>query len=167
VPTRTAGTFFRQDRVSHPSKCFNKDGTFAASMRETPRALFARTFGTVDPDAEPRGQRLKRSVLDAVVDQSKFYPGDNAPLGAAPKARLSDHLDRVREYERRASAVAEASPRRTDPYPPPDSKIPHGGPAEPGGEWRLLADGLADGAGGAEARRRATGGSSAGRAGSG
>ena len=153
VPTLVAGTFFRRDRVSRHSKCFNKDGTVAAAMQETPRDLFGRIFGTIDSDADPRRQRLKRSVLDSVVDQSKFYAGDNSPLGAASKARLSDHLDRIREYERRAFQMAEESPHRgKTPNPPPNSKIPHGGVADPGGEgiditlealtaeWRLLAD---------------------------
>lgn len=102
VPTVVAGTFFRRDRVSRHSRCFNKDGTVAATMQETPRELFGRIFGTIDSDADPRRQRLKRSVLDSVADQSKFYSGDNSPLGAASKARLADHLDRIREYERRA-----------------------------------------------------------------
>jgi hypothetical protein len=153
VPTLIAGTFFRRDRVSRHSKCFNKDGTVAAAMQETPRDLFSRIFGTIDSDNDRRRRRLKRSVLDSVVDQSKFYAGDNSPLGAASKARLADHLDRIREYERRAFQMAEESPhRRKAPNPPPDSKIPHGGEADPGGEgiditledltaeWRLLAD---------------------------
>lgn len=153
VPTLVAGTFFRRDRVSRHTKSFHKDGTVAAAMQETPRDLFGRIFGTIDSDADPRRRRLKRSVLDSVVDQSRFYAGDNSPLGAASKARLADHLDRIREYERRAFQMVEMLPhRRKAPNPPPDSKLPHGDVADPGGEgiditladltaeWRLLAD---------------------------
>jgi hypothetical protein len=153
VPTLVAGTFFRRDRVSRHSKCFNKDGTVAATMQETPRELFGRIFGEIGSDADPRRQRLKRSILDSVAEQSKFYAGDNSPLGAASKARLADHLDRIREYERRAFRMAEESPnRRKAPSTPPASKLVHGGEADPGGEgiditldeltteWRLMAD---------------------------
>jgi hypothetical protein len=153
VPTLVAGTFFRRDRVSRHTKSFNKDGTVAAAMQETPRELFTRIFGTIEADNDPRRQRLRRSVLDAVVEQIQFYTGENSPLGQASKARLADHLDRIREYERRAFQMAEQSPRRRQTPPlPPESTIPHGGEADPGGEgiditleelvseWRLQAE---------------------------
>ncbi|MEX0718336.1 MAG: DUF1552 domain-containing protein [Planctomycetaceae bacterium] len=153
VPTIVAGTFFRRDRVSRHSKCFNKDGTVAAPMQETPRELFGRLFGEIDSDDDPRRQRLRRSVLDSVVEQARFYTGDGSPLGAESKVRLADHLERIREYEQRAFQMDEKSPRRRSaPSPPPESTIPHGGVADPGGEgiditledlvgeWRLLAD---------------------------
>jgi hypothetical protein len=89
-------------------------------------------------------------VLDAMVSQYRFFSGANSPLGAASKGRLKDHLDRVREYERRAY-----SPRidaRSAPLEPPPSRLAHGGAADPGGEgiditldeltseWRLMSD---------------------------
>lgn len=153
VPTVIAGTFFRRDRLSRHSKSFNKDGTVAATMQEQPRDLFSRIFGTIDADNDPRRQRLRRSVLDSVIEDSKFYAGDNSPLGSASKARLADHLDRIREYERRAFQMAEESPhRKNQPAIPPKSRLLHGGAADPGGEgiditledltneWRLQAD---------------------------
>jgi hypothetical protein len=85
-----------------------------------------------------------------VVDQYKFYSGVNSPLGATSKARVVEHLERIREYEQRAFAmkgkVAGA------PTLPAESKLLHGGSADPGGEgiditldelsseWRLMAD---------------------------
>lgn len=153
VPTIIAGTFFRRDRVSRHSKSFNQDGTVAAAMQEQPRELFDRIFGSVAADrADPRRDRLRRSVLDSVVEQAQFYTGDNSPLGAASKARLSDHLDRIREYEQRAFAMEDKTARRDQPDMPPPSNLLHGGEADPGGEgidltlddlvteWRLLAD---------------------------
>ena len=151
VPTLVAGTFFRRSRVSRYIHSYNPDGTVAAMMQERPREVFERVFGTIDTGkSNPRRDRMKRSVLDTMVDQYKFYTGANSPLGSASKARVREHLDRIREYEQRAYAMkqlAAGAPQR-----PPASKLAHGGPADPGGEgidmalddltseWRLLAD---------------------------
>jgi hypothetical protein len=156
VPTLIAGTYFRRDdRLTRYVHSFNEDGTAAAAMQEKPQDLFERIFGSapMPPEASnDRRQRLRRSVLDAVVDQSKYYAGANSPLGAASKARLADHLDRIREYEQRAFAVEENVSARCQPEEPPGSKLIHGPAADPAGEgiditldeliaeWRLLAD---------------------------
>lgn len=155
VPTLVAGTFFRRSRVSRYVHSNNPDGTVAASMQERPRDVFDRVFGTIVlPDGaegdDARRQRIKRSVLDSVVDQYRHYTQPNSPLTAASKARLKDHLDRVREFEQRAYAMRH--PRKNLPAAPPRSNLPHAGLADPGGqgldmklddlvtEWRLLAD---------------------------
>ena len=152
VPTLVGGTFFRRSRVSRYVHSYNLDGTVAGIMQERPRDLFERVFGTVSTgiDSDARRQRLKRSALDAVVDQYKFYTGVNSPLGKASKARVADHLDRIREYEQRAYAMKHAA--KDAPKSPPISKLAHGGKADPGGEgidmtvedltteWRLMAD---------------------------
>lgn len=152
VPTLVGGTFFRRSRVSRYVHSYNQDGTVAGIMQERPRDLFERVFGTVSTgnDADARRQRLKRSALDSVVDQYRFYTGVNSPLGAASKARVADHLDRIREYEQRAYAMKHSS--KSGPELPPRSKLAHGGKADPGGEgidmtvddltteWRLMAD---------------------------
>ena len=153
VPTLVAGTFFRRSRLSRYVHSYNEDGTAAATMQERPRDLFARVFGIVNPagtGADPREERLKRSVLDSVVDQYRYYTGDNSPLGAASKARIAEHLDRIREYERRAFELKGKHPN--SPEVPAASRLLHGGEADPGGEgiditleeltqeWRLMAD---------------------------
>lgn len=154
VPTLVAGTFFRRSRVSRYVHSFNADGTAAGAMQEKPRDLFDRVFGNLDVfdknDPDWREKRLKRSVLDAVVDQYRGYTGPNSPLGGASRARIADHLDRIREYEQRAFAMKDkAAPLANIP---PASQVPHGDTADPGGqgiditldelttEWRLLAD---------------------------
>jgi hypothetical protein len=157
IPALVAGTYFRRnDRPVRYVHSFHDDGTAAGAMQEQPSELFERIFGAA-PAAEgaatdPRSQRLRRSVLDSVVEQSKFYTGDRSPLGAASKSRLADHLDRVREYERRAFEMDEQIAQRCRPDRPGDSPLLHGGQADPGGEgiditldelipeWRLLAD---------------------------
>lgn len=154
VPTLLAGTFFRRnDRLSRYVQSFNDDGTPAAAMQERPRDLFDRVFGTYGLDeSAPDAQRhrLQRSVLDSVMEQYKFYTGANSPLGAASKARVADHLDRIREFEQRAYAMEARDPNA--PQLPPRSKLIHGSEADPGGEgiditlaeliegWRLMAD---------------------------
>ncbi len=92
------------------STAITSDGTVAATMQEKParplqpglrhhprrRRRFRRRASR---------RRLKRSVLDSVVDDYRFYTGANSPLGATSKARIADHLDRIREFEQRAFAM--------------------------------------------------------------
>ena len=101
VPTLVGGTFFRRSRVCRYVHSFNPDGTVAATMQEKPRDLFERVFGTVakaGDAADDNAQRLRRSVLDAVVDEYKYFTSVHSPLGATSKARVSEHLERIREY---------------------------------------------------------------------
>ena len=152
VPTLIGGTFFRRSRVSRFVHSYNPDGSVAATIQEKPRDLFARVFGTINAEkgSDARRLHLKRSVLDSVVGQYRYYTGENSPLGAASRARVADHLDRIREYEQRAYKMKTTDPRA--PELPERSKLKHGGEADPGGEgiditleeltteWRLMAD---------------------------
>lgn len=153
VPTLCAGTYFRRSRLSRFVHSYNADGTVAARMQERPRDVFDRLFGTLEietGDLDARKRRLRRSVLDSVVDQYRFYKGPNSPLGSASKARIAEHLDRVREFEQRAYEMKDRNP--DEPNLPPRSRLAHGGQADPGGqgidmkladltqEWRLMAD---------------------------
>ena len=153
VPTLMGGTFFRRSRVGRYVHSYNMDGTVAATIQEKPRDLFDRVFGSISVaanDTDIRRKRLKRSVLDSVVDDYKFYIGANSPLGSSSKARVADHLDRIREFEQRAFALKEKNSNA--PKIPPRSELLHGGSADPGGmgiditfdelttEWRLMAD---------------------------
>ena len=152
-PTLIGGTYFRRSRLGRYVHSYNYDGTVAAAIQETPRALFDRVFGKITfSDAEPdeRREQLRRSVLDSVVGQYQHFAGMNSPLGAQSRARLADHLDRIRELEQRAFAAKEKDPN--EPQLPPRSRVAHGGYADPGGEgidmpldeltseWRLMAD---------------------------
>ncbi|MGF1578444.1 MAG: DUF1552 domain-containing protein [Gemmataceae bacterium] len=151
VPTLLAGTFFRRSRLSRYVHSYKNDGTAAARMQETPRELFTRIFGEAPMEGnegDARRLRLRRSVLDSVVNQYRTYTGPNSPLGAASRARVADHLERIREFEVRAFRLRDS---RT-PERPAASRLPHGGRADPGGEgiditlaqltteWRLMAD---------------------------
>lgn len=152
VPTLVGGTFFRRSRVSRYVHSYKADGTVAAAMMEKPKDVFTRVFGNVaiETGNDFDTDRMKLSVLDSVVDQYRYFTGNNSPLGSTSKSRMADHLDRIREYEQRAYAMTD----KIDGAPgmPPDSKVPHGGQADPGGqgiditlkelteEWRLMAD---------------------------
>ena len=152
VPTLIGGTYFRRSRVGRYLHSYNLDGTVAGTMQEKPRDLFDRVFGVVNAgtDGDARKQRLKRSVLDSVVDQYKFYTGANSPLGSASKTRVAEHLERIREYELRAFEMKHRNSE--GPKLPPQSKVLHGGQADPGGqgiditleelttEWHLMAE---------------------------
>lgn len=153
VPTLVGGTFFRRSRVSRYVHSYNHDGTVAATIQEKPRDLFDRVFGSLaltGDNKDAREERLRRSVLDTVVDQYRFYTGSNSPLSSASRARVADHLDRIREYEQRAFEMKESAPNA--PELPARSILAHGGQADPGGEgidmkledltseWRLMAD---------------------------
>ena len=154
VSTLMGGTFFRRSRVGRYVHSYNHDGTVAATIQEKPRDMFERVFGEISitgDGQDVRQRRLKRSVLDSVVEEYRFFTGTNSPLGATSKARVADHLDRIRELEERAFALKDKKSPNS-PSLPPRSNIPHGGPADPGGqgidikleeltlEWRLMAD---------------------------
>jgi hypothetical protein len=157
VSTLVGGTFFRRSRLSRYVHSYNSDGTVAATMQEKPRDVFERVFGGIEElpakdiaEDSPRARqlRLKQSVLDSVVDQYKALAGQTSPLSGASRARIADHLDRIREFEQRAFQMRHV---RVPPQPPA-SEVPHGGEADPGGEgiditleeltteWRLMAD---------------------------
>ena len=153
VPALIAGTYFRRnDRIVRYVHSFHEDGSPAGKMQEQPRDLFERVFGTVPlPDnPDPRRLRQRRSVLDSVMAQYRYYTGANSPLGTASKARVADHLERIREYEQRALATGRKTVKK--PAIPDKSRLLHGGEADPGGEgidlrledlvaeWRLMAD---------------------------
>ena len=152
VPTLIGGTYFRRSRVGRYLHSYNLDGTVAGIMQEKPRDLFDRVFGVINVEdgGDTLKRRLKRSVLDSVVNQYKYFTGASSPLGSASKTRVAEHLDRIREYELRAFDLK----ARTENAPqlPPISQVRHGGQADPGGqgidiglkeltyEWRLMAD---------------------------
>ena len=156
IPTLIAGTYFRRSRVGRYVHSYNPDGTVAATIQETPRQLFDRVFGRIgDSDTESaRRRRIRRSVLDAVVDQYKQAAGSRSPLSADSRQRIGQHLERVREYERRVFAPqhGEGPDAIRSLSPPPESELAHGGSADPGGEgiditidqltteWHLMAD---------------------------
>jgi len=159
IPTLLMGTYFRRSRPSRYIHCWNEDGSPADVPRESPRELFNRVFGedptmvdTDDPVAARR-QRYRRSILDSVVGQYRHWQSDASNLGTRSRARIADHLDRVREHEMRVFGMeTPGGDTCMVPGEPGASGIPHGDTADPDGqgiditlsdlvgEWRLMAE---------------------------
>ena len=127
VPTLIGGTFFRRSRVGRYVHSYNMDGTVAATIQEKPRDVFERVFGSIsipsDGEKDSHQRRLKRSVLDSVVEDYRFYTGANSPLGSSSKARVADHLDRIREFEQRAFAMKSKLPNAPELPPRQSSRM--------------------------------------------
>jgi hypothetical protein len=155
LPTLLMGTYFRRSRPARYIHSWNDDGSPADLPLETPIDLFTRIFGadpTMDDDDPEvaRRKRYQRSILDSVIEQYKHWTGEASGLGPASRARIADHLDRVREYEQRLFGELPAG--CVVPSTPADSTLPHNGEADPDGEgiditvdelvseWRIMAD---------------------------
>ena len=153
IPTLLAGTWFRRSRPGRYIHSWNEDGSPADLPYERADELFTRIFGEgkvgeLTPEQERR-LRYRRSILDSVVGQYQHLKSDASKLGTESKARISDHLDNIREHELR---VFGDGPDCSIPNEPGASAVPHGAVADPDGEgvdltvaqltteWRLIAD---------------------------
>jgi len=154
IPTLAMGTYFRRaDRPYRYLHSWNADGSPAAQAIDDPRDLFDRIFGSAEPEpTDTRDQRLRQSVLDSVLEQYRHYQSDASNLGVASRAKIADHLDRIREHEVRVFGDGTDGGTCTEPSRPPRSDLPLGAAADPGGEgvdvtldglvdhWRLMSD---------------------------
>lgn len=108
-PTRlsslSAGLWFTYGAPSRYVCHWNYDGSPGPAPIRRPSRLFAQLFGepdvgTGDPDPA-RSARIKRSILDTVLEEYRFAIGERSYLGAASKAKLQIHLDGIRNVEQR------------------------------------------------------------------
>ena len=151
IPSVLMGTYFRRSRPARYINCWREDGSPAALPQEQPRDLFTRLFGS-DPslgDDDANRRRQRQSVLDSVTEQYRHFTSEASNLGVSSRARIADHLERIREYELRAFGDGPACER---PVEPSESPLPQGSSADPGGdgidvtledlvgEWRIMAD---------------------------
>jgi hypothetical protein len=118
-------------------RVFNPDGSPRTPIKR-PSEVFDRVFGSVepppmdpdpgmsDPEAEAarRAARIRRSVLDTVVEQYRHYRGDRSPLGAASKLKIEQHLTSIREIETQLAPADEIID---------DGSVDDGGPGGGGG----------------------------------
>jgi hypothetical protein len=107
--TLSVATYFRRNGYFKRYRCFNQDGTRAVDAFEDPRKTFQAVFGDLqnpevaddgDPEAA-RKWRFERSILDTVIGEYQHFTSEASNLGQASIARLRDHLERLRELERR------------------------------------------------------------------
>src|SRR5690606_29728060 len=120
VPTllgsKSVGMWVRTGSVSQYTRHWNHDGSPGERPERRPSRIFEQMFGGQIPNdgvGEPdpalvTERHLKRSVLDAVVNEYKHYTGDASPLGADSKAKLAVHLDNIRNVEKRLAPTEEA-----------------------------------------------------------
>ena len=128
IGTLAAGSFFRRSHGLYQRiRCWNEDGSRVVEPIESPVELYRELFGTETPgvdEASLRAQRLRRSVLDTVMEDYRHYTQDAAGLSTGSRNRLRDHLERVRELERRLFPDA---PRTCDTPTSPDAPdLPYG-----------------------------------------
>jgi len=130
IPTLAMG-FYGSYRIREEHwrrvKSWKNDGSPSEIPKSYPSDLFKRIFGNnpalgnaemqdnTQKDAAARLARRRKSVLDSVMPQYQTLKADAGGLGAASRARLSDHFERLREYEQRSFAVPDPS----KPAPPP------------------------------------------------
>lgn len=151
------GSFFRRKIESDQSltrfvHCWNEDGTPVDLPIETPTALFARIFGEGPIGEGPddlKAKHYERSVLDSVLAQYQHYQGDASNLGAASRSKIADHLDKIREMEKKLFPEGYSCEVPTDPGA---LALLHGQDVDAGGggpaldidewttHWRSMAD---------------------------
>lgn len=115
IGSKSVGMWFRTGSVSQYTRHWNWDGSPGERPERRPTRIFEQLFGSLNPDTTPgttdpavvKERHVKRSVLDAVVGEYQHYTSDASPLGAASKAKLSVHLDNIRNVEMRLAPVEE------------------------------------------------------------
>jgi Protein of unknown function (DUF1552) len=109
-PTRissvSAGLWFTYGAPSRYVCHWNYDGSPGPAPERRPSRLFTRLFGELTPGASldpapARSARVKRSILDTVLEEYHFAISDRSYLGAESKAKLKIHLDGIRNVEQR------------------------------------------------------------------
>lgn len=138
VSTLMMGSFFRRKLENDLSltrfvHCWKDDGSPVDVPIENPADLFERIFGGASGGSDPvdlKAKHYERSVLDSVLGQYEHYTGPASPLGASSRSKVADHLDKVRELEKKLfpeQLLCET--------PPPPGELPllHGQDVDGGG----------------------------------
>ncbi len=118
--TMSMGTFHREGGFIRHVHSWGSDLSPAAIPIEDPATLFDRLFANTDlpsntaDEATLRAERLKRSVLDSVLDSYRHYQGERSPLGMEQRTQLGNHLDRLRQLEQRVFKAVEQNCAKPD-----------------------------------------------------
>jgi hypothetical protein len=156
INTLMMGSFFRRNLENNASltryvHCWKENGTPVDLPIETPADLFARVFGEAPPTGpeDLKARHYDRSVLDSVLEQYQHYTGEASGLGAGSRSRIQDHLDKVRELEKKLFPDDLGC---TAPVMPGDLPLLHGQAVDNGGGgpelfvdewvpwWQTMAD---------------------------
>ncbi|MEM9194271.1 MAG: DUF1552 domain-containing protein, partial [Myxococcota bacterium] len=110
VRSLVAGTYTRQDGNSRHIHSWIGPNLPTAQPTENPQQLFEQAFGSFMPPTDPgmgvdpvavKQARYERSILDSALEQYRYVTSDAFGLSEESKAKVSVHLERVRELERR------------------------------------------------------------------
>lgn len=113
IGSKSMGMWFRTGSVSQYTRHWNWDGSPGERPERRPTRIFEQLFGGVQNPTDPadpevvKERHVKRSVLDAVMDEYRHYTSEASPLGAASKAKLGVHLDNIRNVEQRLAPTEE------------------------------------------------------------
>jgi hypothetical protein len=127
IGSKSVGMWFRTGSVSQYTRHWNQDGSPGERPERRPTRIFEQLFGDLTPPgmgnpedpAAVRARHMKRSVLDSVIGEYKHFTGDASPLGAESKAKLSVHLDNIRNVEQRLAPGEEMVDEMVDSCEPP------------------------------------------------
>ena len=147
------GVYFGRSEAYRYIHSWNNDGSKTEDPLKTPRKLFDRIFGSAAPEpevneadqaAQMRESALKKSVLDAVLDDYKRFKSDAGGLSKASRARLGLHLDRIYDIEKKITAQPAAAGAVCRDVQPPEVKVIDNkrniNPQEWMNQWKAMVD---------------------------
>lgn len=106
APVLVSGLWWRRGACDAQAlRVYNPDGTARPPIKR-PSEVFDQLFGSIlppDPDgdleAQKRELRIRRSILDTVMEQYRSLRSDRSYLGAESKLKIEQHLNSIREIE--------------------------------------------------------------------
>ncbi len=106
APVLASGLWWRRGGCDAQAlRVYNADGTARLPIKR-PSEVFDTLFGSSfvpepsdDLDAQRRDLRLRRSVLDTVLEQYSSLRSDRSYLGRESKLKIEQHLNSIREIE--------------------------------------------------------------------
>ncbi|MEM9487621.1 MAG: DUF1552 domain-containing protein [Myxococcota bacterium] len=131
APTLASGLWWRRGACDAQAlRVYNPDGTGRPPIKR-PSEVFDQVFGSIvppddggDSEAQRRELRIRRSILDTVMDQYQSLRSDRSYLGAESKLKIEQHLNSIREIEQQlapsddiidSGTTCEAGDRPDDP----------------------------------------------------
>ena len=106
VPIMSAGMWSRTGAVPQYMRHWNSNGSAGMRPERRPSAVFDRLFGSFNPGSSGETnveleieRRIRRSVLDNVVEQANTLTGPNSYLGKESKDKINAHLEAIRSIE--------------------------------------------------------------------
>ncbi|MEM9068010.1 MAG: DUF1552 domain-containing protein [Myxococcota bacterium] len=115
APVLASGLWWRRGACDAQAlRVFNADGSSRSPVKR-PSDVFDQVFGSYMPPPPPpppgggdpdpaveamrRELRIRRSILDTVMDQYRHFRSDASPLSSRSKLKLEQHLNSIREIE--------------------------------------------------------------------